>query len=575
MLLWMVLSSLTPVVAPASRVADIVDPGVVVDLSGVWLFHAGDNPAFARPALDDLGWSERQLPSDETRLGLRWNGHGWYRLHFTAGHEAVSDDVMLTLGPAREVVEVYVNGSLVAQRGRFGARPVGGTRVTPLVAHLPAGLLEAGDNVLAVRVYDPGWTGGLPAGPLLLGSPRLVREATDVASWGSLGLRIPLALIGVCVALAQLLISRRRQTSKENLWIAGAALMLAVVHLDGTGVLQVTLENLELAARLPMVAGLLAVLCLGSYFAARHGDTRAGHVSLGQGVLAVVSATLLLLPDKAVFLVASPVLLLAGLVTTLYAAHVLLQAARRQEHGALPVFASLVVLALLIIYDGLFASGQDFWPPVSMVGAIGVVAVVSIVGARQTVMEHEQALVRSLLLDQQLERQRRLGILEGTALSITAPDDFLQQAVQEAARELEVRRCSLVLLRDGELEIAASVGLPKHTNKNRIPKEGSIAGWVFSHGTAVTAGNVPPELQNLRRPGSYRTEAFISQPVQADGGVLGVLSVSDRNDGADFSPSAEAAVAAVAHKLALVLTRLGPAQASGAPAPVAELQGAS
>jgi GAF domain-containing protein len=68
---------------------------------------------------------------------------------------------------------------------------------------------------------------------------------------------------------------------------------------------------------------------------------------------------------------------------------------------------------------------------------------------------------------------------------------------------------------------------------------------------------MPKDATRTRRIGTYHTDAFISYPVQNGAQMLGVLNVSDRNDGGAFSADDEIAVAEVATKLAIVLMRLG------------------
>ena len=64
----------------ASRFA-VTDPASVLDISGLWLFHTGDNLAFARPNLDDTRWDQRRAPTGSAVWNFRWSGYAWYRLH--------------------------------------------------------------------------------------------------------------------------------------------------------------------------------------------------------------------------------------------------------------------------------------------------------------------------------------------------------------------------------------------------------------------------------------------------------------------------------------------------------------
>ena len=184
---------------------------------------------------------------------------------------------------------------------------------------------------------------------------------------------------------------------------------------------------------------------------------------------------------------------------------------------------------------------------------------------RQAVADHESALTRLQALEELIESDQRIGILEGTAMSITHLDRFFEAVLHEAVRTLSVRRCSLMLERNQSLVIVASVGLPKHTIGKQVALDSSIAGWVFTHGLAVTDKTVPPELARVPRVGQYATPSFISQIIKHGERCIGVLNVSDRHDAGEFTPTDEQDVIEVALQLALVLTRVVGAAAATDP----------
>jgi hypothetical protein len=337
----------------------------------------------------------------------------------------------------------------------------------------------------------------------------------------------------------------------------------------GTGVLTGLIPNLDLATRLPLVGGCVAVVCVASFFASRFDDWGARRVAIGLGVLWVTAAALLLVHEMVVFWAGDATLLMVALVTALYGANQLSKAARRQEQGAIAVFVSLLSMVLLLIYDGIWASSPSALPPFSAAGGVGVLLVTGVVGARATMQEHERVLSEMLRLRALTEGRSWHSILDSTAMSITHPQEFLAAVIHEAARELEVRRCSLVLEDDeGVLRVATGIGLPTAATSQAIPRDDSIAGWVFLHGDPVSSSALPAGCEARRRMEGYQSASFVCHPVKRGGEVLGVLNVSDRNDGAEFSASEEIAASEVADKLALVLTGLGqriPARFGGRP----------
>lgn len=559
-------AGLLPGVAHAERkndetTSEINDTSRVIDLSGVWFFHAGDNPSFARSSADDRTWTPQRIPTDHTAWSKRWKGFGWYRRHVYVGPRAMGTELMLSLGPAREAVEVYMNGTLIMQRGQFGSRFYGEARVLPLYGIIPNGVLKQGENILAVRVYDPSYSSGLPAGPLLLGEPHAVRERIAQAGQAAYLVRLSLAMVALCIAFSLLIIhGGHASPAGEHWWGAGAGISLALVHLAGTGVLTSTLPSMDLALRLSVAAQPFAVLCMASFFAARYDDVGMRRVRLGRLLLLVIAAVAFLAPEEWVFRSIDSVSLLCALVVTLYGAHMLAQGARRQEPGSLPVFATLIALMALIVYDGLIPPASDIMPAMTSIGAVAVLAVASLMASRQLHNEHAQTLATMVRMRKELDGRVWMDILQASASAISRPQEFLDAVTHEIAREMEVRRCSLVLPDvHGNLYIAACIGLPTQARRSSINAGQSVARWVFDRGLPVTSETLPEELQ---KPASetprhtYDTTAFIAHPIKMGEQVLGVLSVTDRNKGGNFLPADDVHVGAVATHLGLVLDRL-------------------
>ncbi len=106
--------------------------------------------------LDDSDWKSIKVPSrwNETGIPLFTNFDGviWTRTTFSVDG-LTGNRVMLHLGPIDDTDETYLNGQLIGAT----ERDWNGTRVY----RVPAGLLKAGENVLAVRISDSGGRGGM------------------------------------------------------------------------------------------------------------------------------------------------------------------------------------------------------------------------------------------------------------------------------------------------------------------------------------------------------------------------------------------------------------------------------
>jgi sialate O-acetylesterase len=93
-----------------------------------------------------------------------YNGVVWLRRHFTLPADRLQAHKVLTIGAVDDEDWTYLNGQLIGHIGQ-DTDPTdywSALRQYPI----PAGLLKAGDNVLAVRVNDLRQAGGIVKGPV-------------------------------------------------------------------------------------------------------------------------------------------------------------------------------------------------------------------------------------------------------------------------------------------------------------------------------------------------------------------------------------------------------------------------
>ncbi|HET6219430.1 MAG TPA: SpoIIE family protein phosphatase, partial [Acidobacteriaceae bacterium] len=142
-----------------------------VALDGDWQFHLGDDPAWASPALDDLGWERIAVDKpwgEQTHFG--YTGYAWYRRHVNfLPVSGVKPDLALLLPRIDDAYEVYWNGSLIGHQGKLPPHP-------HYYRDLPSEIVplgQAGSGLLAFRVWkapyfsaDTGRAGGLNGPPL-------------------------------------------------------------------------------------------------------------------------------------------------------------------------------------------------------------------------------------------------------------------------------------------------------------------------------------------------------------------------------------------------------------------------
>lgn len=108
---------------------------------------------WADPTLDDAAWSTMTVPTTWEQAGYQgMDGVAWYRKHFTLTEEEASHPMLLSLGSIDDNEITWVNGEEVGRtKGWEAARSY----------EVPAQILRAGKNVIAVRVQDTGGDGGI------------------------------------------------------------------------------------------------------------------------------------------------------------------------------------------------------------------------------------------------------------------------------------------------------------------------------------------------------------------------------------------------------------------------------
>ncbi|MBC8353690.1 MAG: beta galactosidase jelly roll domain-containing protein [Planctomycetes bacterium] len=112
--------------------------------------------AWAKPTFDDRDWKAMKLPTHWENAGLPdYDGVVWFRKVVTLPPGLAGKRGTLRLGPIDDMDVTWVNGV------RVGGYEEPGSHNTPRQYIVPEGTLIAGDNVIAIRVMDHGWPGGI------------------------------------------------------------------------------------------------------------------------------------------------------------------------------------------------------------------------------------------------------------------------------------------------------------------------------------------------------------------------------------------------------------------------------
>lgn len=103
--------------------------------------------------LDDRAWKEMKLPSYLEQAGLDMDGVVWFRKAVEISSGSVNKNATISLGPIDDSDVTYINGV-----------KIGGTEKAYSKKRnykVPAGVLKAGKNSIAIRVDDTGGNGGI------------------------------------------------------------------------------------------------------------------------------------------------------------------------------------------------------------------------------------------------------------------------------------------------------------------------------------------------------------------------------------------------------------------------------
>lgn len=123
----------------------------------------------------------------------------------------------------------------------------------------------------------------------------------------------------------------------------------------------------------------------------------------------------------------------------------------------------------------------------------------------------------------------------GAAVEPPGADRLLASLAETARRLFGARACSIALLSETGDELVyttASGSGAEAVTGLRMPAGRGIAGWVVQSGQPVAVADVradPRFAPDVAESTGYLPEAIVAAPVESDRGVIGVLSVLDRD----------------------------------------------
>jgi hypothetical protein len=205
-------------------------------LNGPWKFHTGDDMAWARPEFDDSGWNTMDLtvaPGKEGVAGWTqrgypgYSGFAWYRIQVSV--QGASHRLAIKMpDQADDAYQVYVNGQLIGDFGKFNGQHVTAYPALPEAFPLPTASRN-GTVAIAIRMWMDSATrfnspdaGGLH-GPPTLGYASYVNELVeldyDFAAHYFAGASLEVLILFMALLMAAALFWLDRQ-EQAYLWLA-------------------------------------------------------------------------------------------------------------------------------------------------------------------------------------------------------------------------------------------------------------------------------------------------------------------------------------------------------------------
>lgn len=203
----------------AVQTIDAASLSSVFDLDGPWRLHAGDDPHFADPALDDSGWPSIRPNQPFQAIGIPSlpPGYLWTRIHLHVP-TAAGRPALAVYPTYSQQYEIFVNGSPIA------STPGMATRTIRYGSSFPVALAPSVDIVLAIRFYCGIYPAqSLPFTRITFGSLGAIRADTELhhLSGFNNGLLADYACLcaALLIAITAIILYRLQRDRDEYLWL--------------------------------------------------------------------------------------------------------------------------------------------------------------------------------------------------------------------------------------------------------------------------------------------------------------------------------------------------------------------
>jgi len=159
---------------PVSLNTDLTKQLISLDLSGTWRFAVHNQRGAEQTTYDDSEWSTIRVPAKWEEAGREgYDGVAWYRKTFRLPEHLKNKELVLLVGKIDDEDKTWLNGKRIGgvsplntrsslARGLFNSHQA---HTTLRAYTIPQNLIST-QNVIAVKVLDTGYDGGIYEGPV-------------------------------------------------------------------------------------------------------------------------------------------------------------------------------------------------------------------------------------------------------------------------------------------------------------------------------------------------------------------------------------------------------------------------
>jgi signal transduction histidine kinase len=322
-----------------------------ISLEGSHKFSEGDDLLWASPDFDDSLWRSIRVPGSWQSQGLEVKGGiGWYRIRFEATEETTRRQPAIALGLIGNADEVFLNGEKVGGEGLIASQYV----IAPIerLYRLPDHLLKVGkENLLAVRVLNVYYDGGIVEGPVAVGDFSQLIESKLTREKKTTALEAGFISFFAFAFIYPFFLYSRAASERESLF---ASLCLLLIWADitlGSRIFYTAGLRTFFAERILAIIAALQPACFLMFLMHWYQERMTTAIKALLALCLLLALSLAVLPGIEQFLIIADVMTLAYIPIAVLVLFLSIRAYLRKMHEAGPILIGMVGMVAGVIIE--------------------------------------------------------------------------------------------------------------------------------------------------------------------------------------------------------------------------------